>query len=180
MFFLAVVVYIVLASLLYWRTSDDYKLRKKRKELGYEVPGLFSAFKFLCILCLGPINRKRWESKHKHYHTEDYGPPDSSTCCLCLGGCRQPFALAHTYIHTCTLTCTRTRTRIHAHAYTHAHARTHMHARTQNGWKFAHQRKRTRSGNGCREETASASRPLQRRPQRRCLSTSSRLNTTRR
>eukprot|EP01147_Barroeca_monosierra_P002062 gene2062-5121_t len=76
-FFSAVVVYIIGMSLLYWITSDDYKLRKTRKKLGYDTPGLFSALKLCCVVCIGPINRKRWESKHKYYRTDDYGPPDS-------------------------------------------------------------------------------------------------------
>eukprot|EP00043_Microstomoeca_roanoka_P027660 m.15384 g.15384 ORF g.15384 m.15384 type:complete len:547 (+) comp7843_c0_seq1:44-1684(+) len=76
-FFAAVFVYIVGVAYLYWRTSDEYRLRKKRKELGYDVPSMFSSLKVFCLLCLGPINRKRWESKHKYYRTDDYGPPDS-------------------------------------------------------------------------------------------------------
>ncbi|EGD72321.1 hypothetical protein PTSG_00340 [Salpingoeca rosetta] len=76
-FFTAAVVYVIGASYLYWRTSDEYKLRKKRKELGYDVPSIMSSLKLCCVLCLGPINRQRWESKHKYYRTDDYGPPDA-------------------------------------------------------------------------------------------------------
>eukprot|EP00055_Hartaetosiga_balthica_P007371 m.25259 g.25259 ORF g.25259 m.25259 type:complete len:590 (-) comp5742_c0_seq1:114-1883(-) len=75
-YFAAMVVFIILAMWLYWRTSDDYKLKKKRRDLGYRDDGV-SVWQVCFALCVGPINRKRWESKHKYFKTESYGPADS-------------------------------------------------------------------------------------------------------
>eukprot|EP00049_Salpingoeca_infusionum_P022905 m.9468 g.9468 ORF g.9468 m.9468 type:complete len:531 (+) comp5456_c0_seq1:231-1823(+) len=75
-FFTAVVIYLVVVLYIYWRTSDSYKLRQKRKELGYKDKGICSGLLVCCALCIGPINRKRWETKHKYFRTEDYGEKD--------------------------------------------------------------------------------------------------------
>jgi len=68
--------YLIIALIIYYRTSDSYKIRKKRKELGYETDDWCTALSLCCALCVGPINRKRWQNKHRYFRTEDYGPPD--------------------------------------------------------------------------------------------------------
>eukprot|EP00730_Choanoeca_flexa_P003578 TRINITY_DN11447_c7_g1_i1.p1 TRINITY_DN11447_c7_g1~~TRINITY_DN11447_c7_g1_i1.p1 ORF type:complete len:695 (+),score=151.49 TRINITY_DN11447_c7_g1_i1:37-2085(+) len=76
LFVLGLIAFLVLGAVVYYMTGDDYKLRKKRKELGYEVDSWSDTLKICCALCLGPMNRSRWEKKHKYFRTEDYGKPD--------------------------------------------------------------------------------------------------------
>jgi len=61
---------------LYWRTGDDYKIRQAQKKLGYEVPPLWTNFKWLCMCCLGPYERRKWENEHKYWRNASYGDPN--------------------------------------------------------------------------------------------------------
>ena len=78
LFLVGLLSFLLLSAFIYYRTSDDYKLKKRRRELGYEVEDWTTSLLLCCQLCIGPVNRKRWEMKHKLFRTPDYGPPDRS------------------------------------------------------------------------------------------------------
>lgn len=79
------ILFAVLAGLLYYLTSDSYRKSKKMAQLGHEVTTLWTVCARCCLFCVGPAYRKKWESENRQYRTEDYGQPDSS-------GCRPPLA----------------------------------------------------------------------------------------
>eukprot|EP00045_Choanoeca_perplexa_P006425 m.54599 g.54599 ORF g.54599 m.54599 type:complete len:593 (-) comp13635_c0_seq2:183-1961(-) len=78
LFVLGLIGFLILSAVIYYRTGDAYKLQKRRKELGYDVDSWTDTLMVCCVLCLGPINRSRWERKHKFFRTDDYGPLDKN------------------------------------------------------------------------------------------------------
>ena len=84
LFLFGLIVFLILSAVVYYRTGDDYKLRKRRKELGYDVDSWTDTLMVCCVLCLGPVNRSRWERKHKYFRTDDYGPLDKSGWMRCF------------------------------------------------------------------------------------------------
>lgn len=65
--------YFIAGVYIYWITSDEYQIRKYQKKLGYEVPSLWSYFRYCCICCWGPAVRRKWERENKFFRTPDYG-----------------------------------------------------------------------------------------------------------
>lgn len=76
LFVLGLVVFLVFSAWLYWRTSDDYRVRKAKLELGYEVDDVCSTFHACCTCCCGVRERRKWERENLFYRTDEYGPPD--------------------------------------------------------------------------------------------------------
>jgi hypothetical protein len=105
LFALGLVGFLAVSAAVYYRTSDEYKLLKKRKELGYEVDSWWSSIALCCFVCLGPINRSRWERKHRFFKTTDYGKADrgSSPAPLprFLPPCTCACPLTHSHASTC-------------------------------------------------------------------------------
>lgn len=65
--------FLFISGYLFWRTGPSYKMRKKKKELGYEVSDPFGS----CMDCLwGPMRRSRWERENKFFRNTEYGEPD--------------------------------------------------------------------------------------------------------
>ncbi|EDQ88813.1 uncharacterized protein MONBRDRAFT_25910 [Monosiga brevicollis MX1] len=75
LFIAGLILFGLLSAWAFYLTSDEYRLRRKRRQLGYEEDQ-GSIFGLLCALCIGPVNRSRWERQHKQFRTPDYGKPD--------------------------------------------------------------------------------------------------------
>eukprot|EP00042_Codosiga_hollandica_P053705 m.710059 g.710059 ORF g.710059 m.710059 type:complete len:879 (-) comp58755_c0_seq4:130-2766(-) len=73
---LAMVIMAILGVTIYWLTSDEYRVRKKKIELGYPVKPWWYFPSLVFGFILGPILRKKWEKEHVFYRTDDYGAPD--------------------------------------------------------------------------------------------------------
>eukprot|EP00053_Salpingoeca_punica_P018876 m.187562 g.187562 ORF g.187562 m.187562 type:complete len:808 (+) comp17524_c0_seq1:80-2503(+) len=78
LFILGLVAILVFSAWLFWRTSDDYRIRQAKKELGYDVEHPLSFLRYCVACCLGPMQRRKWERDNKFFRTKDYGPPDDS------------------------------------------------------------------------------------------------------
>lgn len=72
----ALILFLLLGGAVYYFTSDSWRNRQARRRLGHAVPSLAVTLCRCLVLCLGPMNRRKWEREHRFYRTDDYGQPD--------------------------------------------------------------------------------------------------------
>lgn len=73
MLIMAMMFFVPSCCFIYWITSDDYKIRQRKIELGYIEPYSWQTFRIhLHYFLIGTSLEEEWMRTHEHYNTKDY------------------------------------------------------------------------------------------------------------